>query len=67
MGVFEDERVRAAEYRRMMQAREDEKLARERRMVGPSSALASLRENFTALLPWRGWDAVRKVKQDAEE
>jgi len=59
-----EEEARAVEYRRKMQAREDNRAAAEARLAGSPSALAGLRERMAGALRWAGWDPVRKVEGD---
>lgn len=59
-----DEEARAQEYRRQQQAREDNRVLRERAMAGSPGALAGLRERTAGLLRWKGWDPIRRIKSD---
>lgn len=61
-----NERDKALEYRRKMQARENDRLARERALAGDEQKANEIRENFAALLPWDGWEPEKKVNGDSE-
>lgn len=58
------EEGRAVEYRRMMQAREENKATRENAMRGDPAAEIALRRKVDALMPWAGWDPIRRVVGD---
>lgn len=64
--VAEDERNRALEFRRMMQAREDARLANEKRLAGSATAYNELLEKTSALRDWVGWNPKVRVQGDAE-
>lgn len=59
-----DEDERAAEYRRMMQAREDNKLLREEQLAGNPDALRRLHERMDPVIADTGWEPDRKVIDD---
>lgn len=58
------EQARALEYRRMMQARENNRAERERQLVGNPVRLLALRIGVAPLLGWEGWDPDIKVKDE---
>lgn len=60
------EQERAAEYRRMMQARQDNRLAAEKALAGDPSRAAAVRTAWEPMLPWEGWDPVVRVHDEEE-
>ena len=61
-----NEEQRAQLYRTQQQAREDHKLAEERRLAGDPTAARELLEATSPMKRWNGWDPIRKVRQDGE-
>lgn len=53
--------AQALEFRRKMQAREDNRLARELALAGDPDAVLRVERDWDALRPWQGWDPERKV------
>ena len=62
MVMSEDEK--AIEYRRQMQAREDNRLAREKALAGSKAALDALEEAWRPLRRSDGWDPEVRVEGD---
>jgi len=62
----EEELSRAREYRRKMQARERDRLARETALRGSSSRLAALQEKTAPLKRDYGWNPEELVHGDAK-
>lgn len=60
------EQERALEYRRQQQAREENKLARERALVGNPNTRRQLQLAWDPIRRWRGWDPIRRVKGEEE-
>lgn len=61
-----DDRAQALEYRRQQQAREDNRLVRERALAGDNAAVARVEAAWDPLRPWAGWDPERKVIGEPE-
>ncbi|HSW50327.1 MAG TPA: hypothetical protein VLH09_09145 [Bryobacteraceae bacterium] len=53
-----------AEYRRMMQAREDAALSRWRALSGSAASYRALYAGTEALLPDDGWDPIERVTEE---
>lgn len=61
------EQERAAEYRRMMQARQDNRFAAEKALAGDPAAAASVLAAWEPMRRWEGWDPVIRVHDDEED
>lgn len=55
---------RAQEFRRQQEAREENKLAYERALVGSQGARRALLLAFDPVRHWKGWDPIRRVLGD---
>lgn len=63
---FETERLRAIEYRRKENAKEVDRLARERAMQGNDEEYQALLARQSTVKEWLGWSPEKLVQGDAK-
>ena len=67
MSIFDEERVKAREHRRKMEARNRFKLQREQQMAGDPQAYRDLLDDYAPLIRDIGWDPTPTVPEDVDD
>lgn len=61
------EQERALEYRRMMQARQNNRLSREKELSGDPDARRQLDIDWSPMRHWDGWDPTIRVHDEEDD